>query len=113
MCPDVMPNMVHGAYSEYVKLPGPVVRHNLYEKPSTLAYREAALLEPLACVVHGQSLLHLREDDLVVVIGGGAITLLHLLALRARGCERVVVVARNPRRAEEARKAGGERSHRR
>ncbi len=108
LCPQVMPNMVHGAYSEYLELPGPVVSTNVYAKPADLAYRDAALLEPLACVVHGLSLLSLRPDDDVVLIGGGAITLLHLLALRARGCESITVVARNARRAEDARKAGAE-----
>jgi L-iditol 2-dehydrogenase len=106
LCPAVMPTMVHGAYAEFIRVPGAVVRVNLYEKPAELPYREAALLEPLACVEHGLSFVRLRPDDSVVVVGGGAITLLHLLALRARGCERVMVVARNPRRADEARRMG-------
>lgn len=106
LCPEVMPTMVHGAYAEYIKLPGAVVRANLYAKPQDLEYSEAALLEPLACVEHGLSLAAPRPDDTAVLIGGGAITLLHLLALRARGCERVVVIARNPRRADEARRVG-------
>jgi L-iditol 2-dehydrogenase len=106
LCPEVMPNMVHGAYAEFIKLPGAVVRANLFAKPADLPFREAALMEPLACVEHGLSFAAPRADDTAVLIGGGAITLLHLLALRARGCQRVVVVARNPRRAEEARRFG-------
>lgn len=106
LCPEVMPNMVHGAYAEYIKLPGAVVRANLYAKPKDLPFPEAALMEPLACVEHGLSFVNPRPDDTAVIVGGGAITLLHMLALRARGCERVVVVARNPQRAEEARTAG-------
>lgn len=106
LCPQVIPTMVHGAYAEFVKLPGAVVRTNLYEKPLGLPYREAALLEPLACVEHGLSMVETRNDDTAVVIGGGAVTLLHVLALRARGVEGVVVVARNARRADEARRMG-------
>lgn len=106
LCPSVMPNMVHGAYAEYIKLPGDVVRTNLYPKPPSLPYGEAALLEPLACVEHGLSMVRLRPDDSVVLVGGGAITLLQLLALRARGCARVAVVARNPGRGAEARRHG-------
>ncbi len=108
LCPDVMPNMVHGAYADYIKIPGAVVRSNVYAKPVELPYREAALMEPLACVEHGLSFANPRPDDTTVIVGGGAITLLHVLALRARGCERVLVVARNPRRAEEARRAGAD-----
>ena len=106
LCQQAMDTMVHGAYAEYIKLPGSVVRTNLYAKPNTLPYAEAALLEPLACVVHGLAPLRLRSDDTVLLIGAGAIALLHLLVLRLRGVERVAVVARNPVRAAQARALG-------
>ncbi|MDX2170722.1 MAG: alcohol dehydrogenase catalytic domain-containing protein [Deltaproteobacteria bacterium] len=106
LCEQVMPTMVHGAYAEYVKLPGAVVRTNLYAKPAALPFTEAALLEPLACVLHGLSHIPVRGDDTVVLIGAGAIALLHLLVLRARGVERVVVIARSPARGAQARALG-------
>jgi L-iditol 2-dehydrogenase len=106
LCAQVMHEMVLGAYAEYVKLPGSIVRTNLYAKPRALAFAEAALLEPLACVVHGLAHVHLRPDDTVVLLGAGAIALLHLLVLRARGAERVVMIARQQRRADQARALG-------
>lgn len=106
LCPQVMETMVHGAYAEYIKLPAPIVRTNLFLKPAHLPFAEAALMEPLACVLHGLAQIQLRSDDLVVLIGGGAITLLHLLALRARGVENVTIVARNAERAAEALRFG-------
>src|SRR6185369_4353873 len=106
LCEQVMDTMVLGAYAEYVKLPGSVVRTNLYCKPRGLAYAEAALLEPLACVLHGLAPLRLHPDDTVLLVGAGAIALLHLLVLRARGMQRVAVVARNPARAAQARALG-------
>ncbi|MEO8601566.1 MAG: alcohol dehydrogenase catalytic domain-containing protein [bacterium] len=106
LCEQVMATMVHGAYAEYVNLPASIVRTNLYAKPAALPFAEAALMEPLACVLHGLSRLRIRPDDTVVVIGAGAIGLLHLLVLRARGVERLVVVARNPARAALARALG-------
>lgn len=102
LCPQVMQTMVHGAYAEYLKLPGAVVRTNLFAKPAAIPFTEAALLEPLACVVHGLSHVRLRPDDTVVLIGAGAIALLHVLLLRARGVEQVVVLARSPGRAAQA-----------
>ena len=42
-----------GAFAEYVEIPAPIVEQNLLEIPSHVSYKEAALLEPLACVVHG------------------------------------------------------------
>jgi L-iditol 2-dehydrogenase len=106
LCQQTMDMMVLGAYAEYVKLPGAVVRTNLYAKPRTLPYVQAALLEPLACVLHGLSRVRVRPDDTVLLVGAGAIALLHLLVLRARGVEQVVVVARNSTRATQARALG-------
>lgn len=106
LCEQVMDTMVLGAYAEYVKLPGSVVRTNLYAKPRALPYAEAALLEPLACVLHGIDRIPIRPDDTVVLVGAGAIALLHLLVLRVRGVERVVVVARNAARAVQAKALG-------
>jgi L-iditol 2-dehydrogenase len=106
LCDQVMATMVHGAYAEYIKLPAAVVDTNLFAKPHALPFAEAALLEPLACVLHGLSRCALRADDTVVLVGAGAIGLLHLLVLRARGVERVVVIARNPSRAALARTLG-------
>lgn len=106
LCPQVMAKMVLGAYSEYVAVPGHVTRTNVYRKPDSLDFAEAALLEPLSCVVHAQKQLSLRPDDTVVLIGAGAFALLHLLLLRARGVERVIVVTRGERRAEGARRLG-------
>jgi L-iditol 2-dehydrogenase len=94
ICDSAMANYALGAYAEYIKVPAPVVAQNMFAKPSSLSFQEAALLEPLACVMHGLSLLKLREDDRVVVIGCGAIGLFHLLALRASGVERVIMLGR-------------------
>ena len=104
LCPQVMETMVHGAFAEYLRLPASIVRTNAFLKPAHLSFSEAALMEPLACVLHGLAQATLRGDDTVVLVGGGAITLLHLLALRARGVERILVVARNKARAAEARR---------
>lgn len=106
LCAQVMDRMVLGAYAEYIKLPGSIVRSNLYAKPPGLSYAEAALLEPLACVLHGLSHVRLRPTDTVVVLGAGAIALLHLLVLRARGHAAVVLVARSPARAAQAEALG-------
>jgi L-iditol 2-dehydrogenase len=106
LCAQAMDTMVLGAYAEYIKLPGSVVRTNLFAKPGALSFTEAALLEPLACVVHGLSHVQLRPDDNVVLVGAGAIALLHLLVLRARGVEQIAVVARSAGRAAQAEALG-------
>jgi L-iditol 2-dehydrogenase len=98
LCATIMDRVVLGTYAEYLELPDFIVRQNLFPKPPDLPFEEAALLEPLACVVRGQRALSLRPDDTVLVIGAGAIGLLHLLALRASGIEAVHVSGRHPGR---------------
>jgi len=108
LCDTVMETMVLGAYAQYIKLPARVVRTNLYAKPRGLPFPVAALLEPLSCVVHGLESVALHPDDTVVLIGAGAISLLHLLALRAMGLQRIAVLGRSARRAEYARRLGAD-----
>jgi L-iditol 2-dehydrogenase len=102
LCTPMMDNMVLGAYAEYVKLPAPVVETNTFPKGRSLGYAEAALLEPLSCVVHAIERLKFRRDDRVLIIGAGAISLLHLLVLKARGVEDVMILGRRQYRAQAA-----------
>jgi L-iditol 2-dehydrogenase len=109
LCETIMETMVLGAYAEYIKLPGRIVKVNLYRKPETLPFPVAALLEPLACVLHGLEFVSLRPDDTVILIGAGAISLLHLRVLRALGVERVAVLGRRPKRAHHAESLGADK----
>jgi L-iditol 2-dehydrogenase len=106
LCTSLMETYVLGGYGEYLTIPARVIRRNLFPKPAHVSFIEAALLEPLACVVFGLDQTILRPDDTAVVIGAGAIGLLHLVVLRALGVEQVYVIARNPHRAESARRLG-------
>jgi L-iditol 2-dehydrogenase len=106
LCTSLMETYVLGGYGEYLAIPARVIRINLFAKPAALPFVEAALLEPLSCVMFGLEQTVLRPDDTAIVIGAGAIGLLHLLALRALGMERVYVIARNPQRAAAAQMLG-------
>lgn len=106
ICESAMANYALGAYAEYIKVPAQVVSQNMFEKPASLPYKEAALLEPLACVIHGLSLVKFREDDTVIIIGAGAIGLLHMMALQAYGLKRIVVIGRKPYKLQLARQLG-------
>jgi L-iditol 2-dehydrogenase len=109
LCETIMETMVLGAYAEYIKLPARIVDVNVFHKPAALAFPVAALLEPLACVLHGLEPVHPRTDDVVVLLGAGAISLLHLLVLRSMGVQQIIVVARRPGRSEHAKRLGAER----
>ncbi|MEE2753412.1 MAG: zinc-binding dehydrogenase, partial [Candidatus Latescibacterota bacterium] len=72
--------------------------NNMFRKPDHLSYEEAAMLEPLSCVVYGMDQVVVKTDDTVLIIGAGAIGLLHVMVARALGAERIVVAGRRENR---------------
>ncbi len=106
LCETTMARMVLGAYAEYIRVPAHVVSQNMYPKPPALPFQEAALLEPLACVVHGFEQFGVRRDDSVAILGAGAIGLLHLLILRTVGVNKVFMCGRRAYRLRLARELG-------
>jgi L-iditol 2-dehydrogenase len=99
-----------GAYAEYVRLPGRIVRQNTYRIPEGLSFEEAAFLEPFACVVHGGELANISPGDLVFVIGAGPIGLLHTQLAKAYGAGTVVVADTSPNRLGMAGELGADKT---
>jgi len=85
LCESIMETKVLGAFAEYIVLPPHVVKQNVYHKPPSLGFEEAALLEPLSCVVHGVGPLDIRKGASALVIGSGPIGLLHTMLLKEKG----------------------------
>jgi L-iditol 2-dehydrogenase len=81
-----------GAYAEYIKIPARTVLVNMQEIPSHVSFEEAAITEPLACVLHGVEEANVKLGDTVVVIGAGPIGLLHLLTVKKMGAEKIVMI---------------------
>lgn len=79
LCQNLLFN--NGTFAEYLKIPAPIVQHNLLSIPDELPFALAAMTEPLACVLHGASRSHVKPGDRVVVIGDGAIGLMFVAAL--------------------------------
>jgi L-iditol 2-dehydrogenase len=76
LCPDVMKEKVLGAFAQFLCVPAPVARQNLFARPPQLSPEHAALLEPLACVVHGLEVVDWRGVERVLVLGLGVMGLL-------------------------------------
>jgi L-iditol 2-dehydrogenase len=85
LCEQIMSTKILGAFAEYILLPPHIVRQNAFLKPKNLSFEEAAFIEPLSCVVHGMASLDIRKGDRALIIGAGAIGLLHLLLLKEKG----------------------------
>jgi len=81
-----------GAYAEYIKVPARMVLLNMQEIPWHVSYEEAAITEPLACVLHGVEEARVELGDSVAIIGAGPIGLLHLLTVKKMGVEKVIMI---------------------
>jgi L-iditol 2-dehydrogenase len=105
LCDDLV--FWNGAYAEFARIPARVVEHNLLPLEDGVGFREAAMVEPLACVVRGVEESWIGRGQSVAVIGAGPIGLMFLALARLRGAH-VTVVGRNPGRLARARELGAE-----
>jgi len=103
LCEDLLFN--NGAYAEYIRIPGRIVRRNMLEIPDNVSYVDAALVEPLACVLRGIHETGIHPGDTVVVIGCGPIGLGFIRMLSVRGA-RVIAVGKRPSQMRAAERLG-------
>ena len=106
LCEDLLFN--NGAYAEFIRIPAPIVRLNTYVIPPHLDYRDAALAEPLACVVKGVEDAEMRAGDTVVVLGVGPIGSMFIRLAKLRGA-RVIAVGRRRVKMDKALRLGADR----
>ena len=103
LCEDLLFN--NGAYAEYIRIPGRIVRENMLEIPDHVSFEDAALAEPLACVLRGIHETGIRGGDTVAVIGCGPIGLKFIRILSQRKV-RVIAVGKRRSQMEAARRMG-------
>ena len=99
LCEDLLFN--NGAYAEYIRIPARIVEKNTYLIPKGVGYQDAALIEPLACVVRGLEESAPRAGDTVAIIGLGPIGLMFVKLAKLYGC-RVVAVGRRKTQLDRA-----------
>ena len=87
----------NGAYAEYIRIPGRIVRENTLEIPAHVHFRDAALVEPLACILRGIEETGIHAGDTTVVVGCGPIGLKFIRILSVRG---VRVIALGKRKSQ-------------
>lgn len=82
-----------GAFAQYMKVPAEAVKQgNIIPLPDNVTFEQAALVEPLSCVVNGQEFLQIQAGDTVVIFGAGPIGCMHAELARARGAGKVIIV---------------------
>ncbi len=97
-----------GGMAEYIRLSAIHVDRGIFKLPDAVSYEEATFIEPLACVLRGQSLVNMRLGNSVLVIGSGIIGLLHIELAHALGASQVVATDISDYRLKAAERFGAE-----
>jgi L-iditol 2-dehydrogenase len=103
LCEDLLFN--NGAYAEYIRIPGRIVRQNLLEIPDHVSFMDAAMVEPLACVLRGIEETGINPGDTAVIIGCGPIGLKFIRILSGRGV-RVIALGKRKSQVKAAERLG-------
>jgi L-iditol 2-dehydrogenase len=105
LCEDLQ--FLNGAYAEFIKIPERIVQQNLLILPDNVSFQEAALVEPLACVLRAIEETAVREGDSVVVIGLGPIGLMFVRMLKSLGAN-VIAAGKRPNQLAAADQMGAD-----
>src|SRR5262245_34718028 len=105
LCEDLLFN--NGAYAEYIRIPARIVERNTYVIPEHVSYQDAALVEPLACVLRGLEETGVRRGDTVAIIGLGPIGLMFVRLAKVYGA-RVIAIGRRKTQLDRAAAMGAD-----
>jgi L-iditol 2-dehydrogenase len=83
-------NFYPGGFAEYVKVPKINVEKGTLHLPNEISFDEGTFIEPLGCVVRGQRIVGLNEEQTVLVLGSGISGLLHIQLAKVHGARKVI-----------------------
>ena len=100
LCATAFDQPLFGAFADFLLVPKSIVRNGLRRIPEGLSDEAAALLDPLASVVHAIGRAKRARDGDVLIVGTGPIAAMLFFLLRGKeketektGAERRIVVA--------------------
>jgi L-iditol 2-dehydrogenase len=92
-----------GGFAEYIPLNSTTVNYGpVHLIPDNVSYGEAALAEPLGCVLNALELAKVNFGDTLVIIGAGPIGCMIIEMAKKIGASKVIVVQRSRPRLEAA-----------
>lgn len=94
-----------GSFAEYMRIPeSAILQGNLIPVGNHVNSSIATIIEPFACVVHGQEKLSIQPGENVLIIGAGPIGIMHAILARFSGAGTVLISETNPQRLSQASK---------
>jgi L-iditol 2-dehydrogenase len=106
LCEDLLFN--NGAYAEYIRIPERIVQKNLYVLQDGVGYQDAALAEPLACVMRGLEESGVKAGDNVAIVGLGPIGMMFVRLAKTMYEARVIAVGRRQPQLDRAARMGAD-----
>jgi L-iditol 2-dehydrogenase len=97
LCENLLP-LLNGSYGELILVPERIAAKNLLQVPPSLPSEVAAMVEPLACCLHGVEAAGVQPGDTVAVIGLGPIGLMLCACVADAGGWPIGVGSRQERR---------------
>ena len=101
-------NYYPGGFSQYIRVPEINIETGIYKLSKNMSYEEGTFIEPLACVVRGQRLAGISNDETILIIGSGMAGILHIQLSKINGAKKVIAADINPNRLELAKKFGAD-----
>lgn len=95
-----------GGFANYVVVPETTV----FPISDKMSFAEAALLEPLACVVWGLKQVQIQAGDSMLIFGAGPMGILMMQAVKAAGASSVTMIDRESSRLELAKSLGADQT---
>src|SRR5260370_39564901 len=90
LCEDLLFN--NGAYAEYIRIPRRIVETNMLVVPAKVSFEDAAMTEPLACVLRGLHETAVEIGDTVTLTGGRPPRFIVIKVTKGLGCNVIAVV---------------------
>jgi len=81
----------NGSFAEYIKISESFAVKGLVKIPKNVDLEEAALTEPLACVINGIEDCNINLGDKVLIVGSGPMGILNLIVAQLRGASQIIV----------------------
>jgi 2-desacetyl-2-hydroxyethyl bacteriochlorophyllide A dehydrogenase len=95
---------MNGAFAEYVVVP----QDKVYVLPESMDFKDAALLEPISCVVRAAKKLNLSFAESVAIIGDGAVGLMHVQMAKICGAAPIIVIGLDEDKMKKAKELGAD-----
>lgn len=94
---------IGGGFGEYVAIPAVAVQSgNLLKMPDSLSYRAGTHAEALAAVINCSEIMDIKLGDTVLVVGAGAVGILHCQLAKTAGAIQVILSDVNQERLDSA-----------